>query len=99
MNQNKYNIDYPAEVINKNVQRLSNQIWKCIPMRENEEDWSKQLRTVAIEIAGLHEIFMSPQFLQIQDKIEGLLITEKMEFDLYRKTIFECLNLLQEFKL
>jgi hypothetical protein len=28
-------------------------LWKLIPMRENNEDWEKQLNTVIIEIAGL----------------------------------------------
>jgi hypothetical protein len=32
-------------------------------MRENQEDWEKQLNTVLIEIAGLNEIFSDPQFL------------------------------------
>ena len=33
-------------------------------MRENEEDWEKQLNTVIIEIAGLNKIFIeTPQFL------------------------------------
>lgn len=95
MQSPKYNIEYPQEVIQKNIQRLSNQMWKCIPMRENDEDWKKQLNTNAIEIAGLYEIFMSPQFLQIQSKVEGLL-QQETDFNLYRKTIFECLSLLQE---
>jgi hypothetical protein len=36
-------------------------------MRENNEDWQKQLNTVIIEIAGMNEVFLadefSPQFL------------------------------------
>nr|DAM27224.1 MAG TPA: hypothetical protein [Caudoviricetes sp.] len=33
-------------------------------MRENGEDWVKQLNTVIIEISGLHEIFVfNPLFL------------------------------------
>ena len=33
-------------------------------MRENDEDWRKQLDTVKIEVVGLNEIFLSyPQFL------------------------------------
>lgn len=95
MYSTKYSIDFPQKVFIKNIQRLSNQIWKCIPMRENEEDWLKQLNTVSIEIAGLAEIFMSPQFLQLLSKIEGLQ-KEEINFELYRKTIFECLSLLQE---
>ena len=28
--------------IHKDLQRLINQIWKLLPMRENNEDWQKQ---------------------------------------------------------
>jgi hypothetical protein len=35
----KYGYDFDREVISKNVQRLTNQLWKLIPMREHEEDW------------------------------------------------------------
>ena len=66
-------------------------------MRENEEDWEKQLNTVIIEIAGLNEIFIeAPQFLQILSKLEGLYTVD--EIFIYRKTIFEAINLLQELK-
>lgn len=64
-------------------------------MREHEEDWSKQLETVTLEIAGLNEIFMTPQFLQLLSKLEGLR-TQETSFELYRKTVFESINLLQE---
>lgn len=66
-------------------------------MRENQEDWKKQLRTVSIEVAGLSEIFLAyPQFLQLLSKLEGLQVQDDIHFDLYRKTIFESINLLQE---
>ena len=65
-------------------------------MREHEEDWSKQLDTVILEIAGLNEIFVQhPQFLQLLSKLEGLRVKE-VEFTLYRKIVFEAINLLQE---
>lgn len=68
-------------------------------MFEHEEDWQKQLDTVIIEIAGLNEIFLfEPQFLQILSKLEGLKTMKDLEFQVYRKTIFEVINLLQEFK-
>ena len=68
-------------------------------MREHEEDWEKQLDTVIIEIAGLNEIFIyEPQFLQILSKLEGLKVNKDLDFQIYRKTIFEIINLLQEFK-
>ena len=68
-------------------------------MYEHEEDWKKQLDTVIIEIAGLNEIFLwEPQFLQILSKLEGLKVAEELDFQLYRKTVFEVINLLQQFK-
>ena len=42
----KYGFDVSTEVITKNINRLTNQVWKLIPMYENEEDWEKQLNTV-----------------------------------------------------
>lgn len=70
-------------------------------MYEHEEDWKKQLDTVIIEIAGLNEIFLwEPQFLQILSKLEGLKVMDGVldDFQIYRKTVFEVINLLQEFK-
>jgi hypothetical protein len=45
-------------------------------MREHEEDWLKQLDTVILEIAGLNEIFINPQFLQLLSKLEGLRVSD-----------------------
>ena len=95
MQPNKYGVYIPQEVVVKNVQRLTNQLWKLIPMREHEEDWEKQLDTVIIEIAGLNEIFIGPVFLQALSKLEGLRVQET-NFELYRKTVFECISLIQE---
>ena len=59
----KFLFEISQEEISANVRRLTNQLWKLIPMREHEEDWEKQLNTVLIEIAGLNEIFIDPHFL------------------------------------
>ena len=91
----KYEFEIDRENIEINVRRLTNQLWKLIPMREHEEDWSKQLDTVVLEIAGLNEIFIYPQFLQLLCKLEGLKVQETT-FELYRKTVFESISLLQE---
>lgn len=91
----KYGFDFKAKEIEVNVRRLTNQLWKLIPMREHEENWPKQLDTVIIEIAGLNEILIGPQLMQLLSKLEGLKEVET-DFELYRKTIFECISLLQE---
>ena len=97
----KYNLDIPIEEFNNNINRLTNQLWKLIPMKEHEENWIKQLNTVSIEIAGMHEVIPSDhysQFLQLIFKLEGLQEKQNIEFDLYRKTVFEAINLLQGMK-
>ena len=91
----KYNFLVPIEEVNKEVKRLTNQLWKLIPMREHEEDWQKQLDTVILEIAGLNEIFVSASFIQLLSKLEGMRVQDT-NFELYRKTIFESISLLQE---
>ena len=94
----KYNFSFDKDIVEKNVMRLTNQLWKIIPMRENEEDWKKQLDTVILEIAGLNEIFIeNPQFLQLLAKLEGIKAMEAvLDFSIYRKTVFESIGLLRE---
>lgn len=93
--ESKYEFEFDKGLVKKNITRLTNQLWKLIPMRENDEDWNKQLKTVILEIAGLNEIFsLNTQFLSLLSKLEGLLVKD-YGFDFYRKTIFECISLLQ----
>ena len=63
-------------------------------MRENNEDWQKQLDTIIIEIVGLNKIFIdNVLFLQLLSKLEGMKEME-LSFELYRKTVFESISLL-----
>ena len=41
---NTLGIDIPHQTVVKEITRLTNQLWKLIPMRENEEDWHKLLK-------------------------------------------------------
>ena len=93
---NKYGIYFDKEEIRNEILRLTNQMWKLIPMWENNEDWNKQLETVIVDIAGKDEIFLhNSHFLQLLSKLEGLRVTD-IEFNIFRKTIFECINLINE---
>lgn len=95
----KYGFEISTSVLEQNITRLVNQLWKIIPMRENDEDWARQLETVKLEIAGLNEIFVQdPRFLQLLSKLEGLQVEQSIEFPVYRKTVFEAISLLQECK-
>lgn len=99
--QTKYNFEISNEDFNKNIIRLTNQLWKLIPMKEHKEDWLKQLDTVSIEIAGMNSLIETKhtsQFLQLLFKLEGLKEQQDIDFEIYRKTVFETINILQGMK-
>ena len=62
-------------------------------MKENNENWQKQLDTVIVEVAGLQEIFKQEvSFLQLLSKLEGIRATD-LTFSHYRKNVFESISL------
>ncbi len=90
------NIEIPNEIVKADIARLTNQLWKLIPMRENEENWQSQLETVLIEITGLCSLFdITEDHLILLSKLEGMRKVE-LDFFVYRKTVFECISLLRE---
>ena len=92
----KYNFDIDSKILKDDINRLTNQLWKLIPMRENKENWESQLETVLIELAGLHELFsVDEKYLILLSKLEGLRKMD-IEFIFYRKTVFESISLLRE---
>lgn len=94
----KYGYEISDLNFSTNINRLTNQLWKLIPMRENEENWKGHLDTVIIEIAGLNEIFDHNNLLILLTKLEGLK-TQEIDFELYRKTVFESISLLRGIRL
>lgn len=86
---------FSNELIQKDLRRLINQIWKLLPMRENNEDWQKQLRVVLNELHGLQALFCDQlDFLILISKLEGLLQTA--DFATYRVVIFSVLSLMTD---
>lgn len=93
----KYNIDFTLVVREQDLKRLINQLWKLIPMRENNENWIEHLGVVQEEICGLVEIYKDkPEGLVLLSKLEGLTSQVCEDFMLYRKTIFRCIDLLAQ---
>lgn len=91
----------PDSAVQTDIRRLTNQMWKLIPMRENSENWQVQLDTVIIEIAGLGALSpkeINDKFLILLTKLQGLKNID-IEFNIYRKTVFECISLLREMRL
>lgn len=95
----KYDIDISTETIVENLKRLTNQVYKLLPNWEEAIDWKRPLTTIIEEFAGMDRLFMHKQevFFSLLCKLEGLyLFKDESEFFIFRKTIFECLNLIGE---
>ena len=95
----KYDIDISKETIVENLKRLTNQVYKLLPNWEEAIDWKRPLTTIIEELAGMDRLFMYKQevFFSLLCKLEGLyLFKDESEFFIFRKTIFECLNLIGE---
>ena len=93
----KYDIDIQDNIIQNNFKRIINQVYKLLPMREENIDWQKPLQTLIEEIAGMNRLLVSQQkdFFILLSKLEGLFqLTQAEDFLLYRRIIFECLSLL-----
>lgn len=95
----KYNIEIDNKAICANLKRLTNQLYKLLPNREEGLDWEKPLITIMEEFAGISRLFCDQQSLlfSLLSKLEGLFTLNKPEdFLTYRRVIFECLGLIGE---
>ena len=50
----KYDIEIDNEAIENNINRITNQIFKLLPNREEGNDWQTPLQNLIIEISGLN---------------------------------------------
>lgn len=95
----KYDID--PQVINKRLKQITNQIYKLLPIKEEGGDWQLPLQTCIEELTGLYFLSLDQQeiLFPLLCKLQGLNVLVRPEdFVLYRRTIFDCLNLLGSLK-
>jgi hypothetical protein len=95
----KYNFEIDNSVIEKELMKITNQIYKLLPCREENKDWEKPLETIIEELSGINRLMHKQQdtMLPLICKLEGLfLLTQDSDFLLYRRTIFECLSLINK---
>lgn len=89
----KYGMNIKDGDLKSYLSILKNKVYKLLPLREEGLEWEKHLTTILIEISGLDELLQSQvELIELSAKLEGLYKLE--EFMLYRKTIFECLNII-----
>ena len=96
----KYNVDIEEQTIHNRLQNLINQTYKLLPSREEGADWEKPLQTILEELAGMRRLMncgYSEIFFPLLNKLEGLYsLVEDDDFLCYRRTIFECLGLMND---
>jgi hypothetical protein len=95
-----YDVGVDNETICRNLNRLQSQIFKLLPMREEDQDWSKPLETIILELLGMQGLFSELEpLVTLICKLQGLIETQDEDnFMLYRRTIFECCGLIDKVK-
>ncbi len=95
----KYDFNFSEKAWNSNNKRLTNQIFKILPLKDNNEDWAYQRDTVVLELQGYNRLFKdSHQFMILIGKLLSLEeAAEKETF--FRKTIFEAITCLKEIQI
>lgn len=99
--QIKYEIIMNTDAIQENLKRLTNQIFKLLPEREEELDWKNPLDTIIIEFTGMDALLIEHHniLFPLLCKLEGLrVLTKPEDFYMFRRTIFECLSLCNKLK-
>lgn len=95
----KYNVDFNNAAIEKNLDRITNQIFKLLPNREEGGDWQTPLKNLILELVGMSQLLNEEKMFTLLCKMETLLtLTEEDDFFAFRKVIFECLGLMNEIK-
>lgn len=96
----KYDIEFDSNAIKKNLDRITNQIFKLLPSREEGGDWETPLQNLIYEVIGIKALWIDqPDLFSLLCRLEALLtLTEETDFLIFRKLIFECLGLLSQIK-
>lgn len=94
-----FDIEVENQTIKTNLDRIGNQIYKALCLREEEKDWRKPIETLSIELLGMNQLFPDQtRLFSVVCKLQGILADEQMDFMLYRRTIFECCSLVNKIK-
>lgn len=100
----KYNINIDNNIIIQRFRTFVNQTYKLLPIREQGSDWQKPLQTLIEELVGMYNLLQCGDdnkntFLILFNKLEGLYsLVDDKDFFCYRRTIFECINLVNVIK-
>ena len=96
----KYDLEVAEGAVLDNISRITNQIFKLLPSREEGGDWETPLHNLILEVIGMNRLLTNQTLLfSLLCKMESLLtLTETDDFLSFRKVIFECLEICNRLK-
>ena len=96
----KYDIEIDNSAIEVNLKRITNQIYKLLPVREEGGDWETPLQNLIYEIIGMKMLWIDqPRLFSLLCKMESLsALKDENQFFIFRRMIFECLSLLGDIR-
>ena len=85
----KYNAIINNSAIDDNLKRITNQIYRLLPVREEGGEWKKPLITLIEELSGMDSLLIDQHTIlfSLLCKLEGLLILDE-DFQLYTGLTF-----------
>lgn len=75
--------------------KLKDRLFGLLCEREKDGEWVKFLDTIIIELAAWEKEFYSINFLALMHKVHMMRF---LSYEYFRKTIFECMNLISNLK-
>ena len=95
-----YEVDIDNDLIKRNLTKIQSCVFQLLPMREEGKDWIKPLETIILELSGMYALFPQLEnFLALLCKLQGLLEGKnEIDFMFYRRSIFECCNLIDKIR-
>ena len=96
----KYNAEISDANIIKNIDRITNQIFKLLPLREEGGDWETPLKNLILEVVGMNQLIGHQiDLFSLLCRMEALLtLKDEKDFMQFRTLIFECLGLINGVK-
>lgn len=71
--------------------KLKGRLYGLLCEREKKGDWEKFLDSIIIELIGLNKDSPSINYWALIGKLQSL---KMLSYDYFRKTVFECMNLI-----
>lgn len=88
-------LDMYVGTIAYNLNRIVGQIFKLLPMREEDGEWEKALETLITEVTGLLLVLPGDSnLLELVSKLAGMRGME--DFMTFRRMVFEACGLASE---